>query len=68
VREARTRGYAESTGEVVPNCTGISVPVVSQGRCDASVGVVFPTGRARQDEDVVAALRSAAEEIAAVMG
>lgn len=67
VTEARLRGYAESTGEVVPNCTGISVPVVAGGRCDASVGVVFPTGRAREDEGVLAALRAAAEEIATVL-
>lgn len=67
VTEARSRGYAESTGEVVPNCTGISVPVISGGRCDASIGVVFPTGRTRDDENVLAALRSAADEIAALV-
>lgn len=40
VVEARTRGYAVSTGEVIPGITGISVPVETPpGMPEASLGI-----------------------------
>ncbi|MFD0887010.1 hypothetical protein ACFQ08_20890 [Streptosporangium algeriense] len=42
-----------TTGELVPNFTGIAAPIVVNGWCDASVGVVIPKER-KHDEKVLA--------------
>lgn len=45
IGEARKRGYAISTGEVVPGYTGLSAPVRVDGLVTASVGLVIPQAR-----------------------
>lgn len=43
--EARARGYAMTTGEIVPGYTGIAAPVYTSDRATASVGLVIPEAR-----------------------
>jgi len=45
VAQARERGYAVTTGEVVPGYTGLSAPVYVGGEATASVGLVIPASR-----------------------
>lgn len=43
---ARERGWAESTGELLPGATGVAVPVVARGRAtEASISAVWVDGR-----------------------
>ncbi|RBQ15908.1 IclR family transcriptional regulator [Spongiactinospora rosea] len=53
VTQGRKQGYVVTTGELVPNFTGIAAPIVVNGWCDASVGVVIPKER-KHDEKVLA--------------
>lgn len=53
VGKARRRGYAVTTGELIPGFTGISAPVIVGDWSDASVGVVIPRNR-RHDERALA--------------
>lgn len=53
VKTARRRGFAVTTGELVPNFTGIAAPVLVDGWCDASVGVVIPKQR-KDDKKMLA--------------
>ncbi|WP_162794657.1 IclR family transcriptional regulator [Nonomuraea lactucae] len=69
VTRARSVGYAVTTGEVVPGYSGISSPVVVNGRCDASVGIVVPPQRGEFDiTELGPAMAALAQRLALVLG
>jgi len=42
IRAARRRGWAQSSGELLPGATGVAAPIVLQGRpCEASISAVW---------------------------
>jgi DNA-binding IclR family transcriptional regulator len=66
IRRARSRGWAVSTGELLPGATGVGVPLVIAGRePDASLSAVW---LGKRDPEPVAqeVLRSAARIAAAL--
>ena len=62
---ARTRGYAESAGEIQPGAVGVAAPVTVDGWADASVGVV---ALAPFDERAARRVAQAARAVAAALG
>lgn len=65
VREARERGWARSSGELLPGATGVAVPIAVPGREVASISAVWIEPR----DEVAAAQRvmQAAAAIAATL-
>ncbi len=66
VRSARERGWAESTGELLPGATGVAVPIIARTReTEASISAVWADDR---DAAVVAKLVArSAKAIAAAL-
>jgi DNA-binding IclR family transcriptional regulator len=67
VAQARDRGWARSTGEVLPGASGVAAPIARAGReAEASLSVVWiePRAEAPVAERVVASARA----IAAALG
>ncbi len=65
VAEARTRGYAYGQNELAPGFASLAVPVLTAGRCDASVAVAAPVRALAPTPELVARVRRTALAIAA---
>jgi DNA-binding IclR family transcriptional regulator len=64
IAQARTRGFAESVGEIQPGAVGIAAPVLVNGHADASVGAVALAPFRRQAAArVMEAARAVAEAL-----
>jgi DNA-binding IclR family transcriptional regulator len=66
--EARERGYAVTTGEVVPGYTGMSAPVYVNGEATASVGLVIPASRAAEVPELALEVIKLAEALSLANG
>lgn len=64
IAKARRRGYAVTTGELVPGFTGISAPVIVGDWADASVGLVIPRTRRHDERALSDEVLAVAEKIA----
>ncbi|WP_037068359.1 IclR family transcriptional regulator [Pseudonocardia acaciae] len=49
VTAGRARGYVVTTGELVPNFTGVEAPVFVNGRAEASIGLIVPAEHEHDD-------------------
>ncbi|MDO5633554.1 MAG: IclR family transcriptional regulator [Micrococcus sp.] len=67
VEQARRRGMALSSGEVIPGVSSVAVPLRVRGQLPASLAVVYAT-RAADTRAIGQRLRVAAGEIARVLG
>jgi DNA-binding IclR family transcriptional regulator len=66
VTEARRRGWAQSTGELLPGATGVAAPVRGEGgEAESAISAVW-IGR-RRNADMAAPVVAAAREIAAAL-
>ncbi|WP_033294956.1 IclR family transcriptional regulator [Amycolatopsis jejuensis] len=68
VSQARERGYATTTGEVVPGYTGLSAPVYIGGEATASVGLVIPAARGDEVPELAAEVLKLAEALSLASG
>jgi DNA-binding IclR family transcriptional regulator len=68
VAQARERGYAVTTGEVVPGYTGLSAPVYVGGEATASVGLVIPASRSAEVPDLALEVIKLAEALSLANG
>jgi DNA-binding IclR family transcriptional regulator len=68
VVRARERGYAVTTGEVVPGYTGLSAPVYVGGVATASVGLVIPSSRDSEVADLAVEVVKLAEALSLANG
>jgi DNA-binding IclR family transcriptional regulator len=60
IRTARTRGWSQSTSELLPGATGVGAPIVVPGHeCEAAITAVWTDGRNPEDA-AAAVVRSAA--------
>jgi DNA-binding IclR family transcriptional regulator len=67
--DARSRGYAVTTGEVVPGYTGISAPVFTLGdEATASVGLVIPAERISEVSTLSTEVMSLAKALSLASG
>ncbi|MBX5443260.1 MAG: helix-turn-helix domain-containing protein [Solirubrobacteraceae bacterium] len=67
IREARERGWAVTSSELLPGATGVGVPVLVPGReCEAAVTAVWTDGR--DPASAAPAVAAAARESAAALG
>lgn len=67
--EVRERGYAFSKNELRSGISGLAAPILDHhGRARASIGVVSPTGRFPDPDDVAAETQKIAAEISERLG
>ncbi|MGH3243716.1 MAG: IclR family transcriptional regulator [Spirillospora sp.] len=50
IAEARARGFAKTTGKLVPNFTGIAAPIRIADETEASVGLIVPAHETHDDD------------------
>ncbi|HWH26717.1 MAG TPA: helix-turn-helix domain-containing protein [Pseudolysinimonas sp.] len=62
IEAARERGYAMSSGEVVPSLTSLAVPLILPGQPPASVAAIH-LGFSRPEAEIAAVLAAAAQEV-----
>lgn len=63
VTEARLRGYALTTGELVPNVTGVSAGVRLEGSTQASLGLIMPADERRDHRPLGHEVMALAEKV-----
>ena len=68
IKLARSRGYAISVGEVIPNFAGVCAPVYAKGGSWASVGCVVPRDRMDDLEGLAGKIVDLAERISLLYG
>ncbi|GAA1507487.1 IclR family transcriptional regulator [Nocardioides humi] len=68
VDEARRRGFAMTTGEIVPGYTGIAAPVYTGDRATASVGLVIPEARIGEASDLADEVMTLARALSLASG
>lgn len=67
IAEARARGWAASSGEVITGVSSVAVPLVAAGETPAALAVVYAT-RPEDLDALGARLAAAAQRVAAALG